>query len=436
MDLFRGRGNAATSASVRAEPPLTASATSSVQSATQWSNGFVTAGPSRAGVAVNEQAALSIPATLQALRVLTGVFAMTPLHAYQRTDKGRKPADNLPGARLFRDDPNSHQTPFGFMELAMADLMLAGDFFAYISRGAGFQPRALTRLKPGTTVIAQHFDRQDGVTLFYDATLPDGTRERFPSRDILHVPGFTRDGINGLNPVRYARDALGSTIATSQHTADFWARGGKPSTVLQSEQRISREDKAEIRSDWQRLYGGLSGESVAVLDQDLKAEFLTHNMQENQMIETRQFQVVDLARIWGVPPHLIFDLSRSTFSNIEQQSLEFVIYHLGPHYTRFAQAITKAFAPEGHYFEHLTDALTRGDIKSRMQAYWLQRQMGMANANELRRLDNLPEIEGGAGSDYWRPSNMEVAGQPTANRPGTMPGADGDNDPEDDDVEE
>lgn len=358
---------------------------------------------------------------------------MTPLHAYQRGNRGRRAADDLAGARLFRVAPNSHQTPFGFMELAMADVMLSGDFYAYISRGSDYQPAALTRLTPGTVMPVQYFDRADGVTLFYDATLPDGTRERFPSRDILHVAGFSRDGINGLNPVRYARDALGSTIATSQHTADFWARGGRPSTVLQSEQRISTEDKRAIRTDWQSLYSGPTGEPVAVLDQDLKAQFLTHNMQENQMIETRQFQVVDLARIWGVPPHLIFDLTRSTFSNIEQQSLEFVIYHLGPHYTRFAQAVTKAFAPEGHYFEHLTDALTKGDIKSRMEAYWHQRQMGMVNGNELRRRENLPEVNGAAGEDYWRPSNMEVAGAPRQAAPTGRPPA---TDPEDDDVEE
>ncbi|GAA4218593.1 phage portal protein [Sagittula marina] len=411
MDLFRGRESAAPAANLRSEPPVTASGASNVQSATQWSNGYVTAGASRAGVAVSENSALSIPATLQALRILTGVFAMTPLHAYTKGERGRASADHLPSAKLFRESPNSHQTPFSFMELAMADLMLSGDFYAYVSRGNGFSPSALTRLLPGSVLPVQHFDRADGITVFYDATLPDGTRERFPSRDILHVAGFSRDGINGLNPIRYARDALGSTIATNQHTADFWGRGGKPSTVLQTSGKISPEDKKAIRYDWQSLYSGLSGESVAVLDQDLKAEFLTHNMKDNQMLETRQFQVVDLARLWGVPPHLIFELSRATFSNIEQQSLEFVIYHLGPHYTRFAQAITKAFAPHGHYFEHLTDALTRGDLKSRMEAYWQQRQMGMVNGDELRRRENLSEIPDGAGQEYWRPSNMAIAGQ-------------------------
>lgn len=416
MDLFRS-GRAA-APMTRAEPPVTASAGSNVESASQWSNGFVTSGvSSRAGVAVSERTALSIPATLQALRILTGVFAMTPVHYYERAASGRENADHRAEAQLFRTAPNSHQTPFAFFELVMADLMLSGSFSAYISRGPAGRERALTRLTPGSVTVVEHFDRLDGKTLFYDATLPDGTHERFPARDILHIPGFSRDGVNGLNPIRYARDALGSTIATSEHAASFWSKGGRPSTVLTTEQKVGTEDKTRIRTDWERLYSGNDGSRVAVLDQDLKAAFLTHDMKSSQFIETRQFQVVDLARIWGVPPHLIFDLSRATFTNIEQQSLEFVIYHLGPHYARVSQALTKAFARSGHYYEHLTDALVKSDLKSRMEAYWQQRQMGMVNGNELRAKENLPNVPGDAGEAYWRPSNMEIAGAPRGDQP-------------------
>lgn len=191
---------------------------------------------------------------------------------------------------------------------------------------------------------------------------------------------------------------------------------------MRSPQKIAQESKLKIKGDWQSLYSGPNGDAVAVLDQDLSVEFLTHDMRASQFVETRGFQVLDLARIWGVPPHLIFDLSKATFGNIEQQSLEFVIYHLGPHYARVAQAVTKSLADDGHYFEHLTDALVRGDLKSRMEAYWLQRQMGMVNGNELRARENQPNIDGDAGTEFWRPSNMSVAGEidPTKNG-GTQP---------------
>ena len=336
---------------------------------------------------------------------------MTPLHHYEKTDAGRIEDGMSAAAKLFKGSPNSHQTSFAFMELLLADILLSGDFFAYVSRRANGEAVAMTRLKPGHCTIAEYFDRTEGTTLFYDATLPDGSRERFPSRDIFHVPGFSRNGVNGLNPVQYAKDALGGAISTSDHAARFWNKGGRPSTVLSTQEKVSSEDKRRIRTDWNSLYSGPDGDAVAVLDQDLKAAFLSHDLKASQFLETRQFQVVDLARIWGVPPHLIFDLSKATFGNIEQQSLEFVIYHLGPHYVRVAQAASKCFAREGFYFEHVTDALVRGDLKSRMEAYWLQRQMGMVNGDELRTYENKPHIGGNAGKEYWRPGNMLVAGE-------------------------
>lgn len=412
LDFFRS-GSTPGPASVRAEPTL--QATSTVQSEGQWRTFAVQSGPSRSGVQVNETTVLSIPAVIAALRILTGVFAMTPVHYYERGQGGRASRDELPEAQLLCVSPNSHQTPFAFLELLLADMLLSGNFFAYVSRNNRGEPVAMTRLRPGTVSVADYFDREVGTVLFYDATLPDGSSGRFPSRDILHVSGFTRDGVAGINPVKSAREAFGGAVATSNHAANFWGKGGKPSTVLQSKQKIGPDDKARMRTDWQALYSGPDGESVGVLDQEMTAQFLTHNMQESQFIETRGFQVLDLARVLGVPPHLIFDLSKASFANIEMQSLEFIIYHMGPHYARVAQALTKFLGRQGHYYEHLTDALVKGDLKSRMEAYWLQRQMGMVNGNELRRKENKPDIEGPAGTEYWRPSNMAVAGEPTGN---------------------
>ena len=414
FDLFRPAA-ARELPAARVEPVVSASGQSEqVSSPSQWKGLIGASAPSRAGVAVNETTALSLPATLQAVRVLTGVLAMTPLHYYRRAESGRVRDDDRGVGSLLLSRPNSHQSAFAFFELLWGDILLAGNFFGYVSRNFAGEPVALTRLKPGSVLISEYFDRREGRILFYDATLPDGTRERFPARDIWHVAGLSRDGINGLNPISYMRDALGGAIATGDHASRFWAKGGKPATVLESKQKISPPDKTQIREDWKRLYGSMDGETIAVLDQELKPNFLAHNLKDSQFLETRQFQVVDLARIWGVPPHLIFDLTRSTNNNIEHQSLEFVIYHLGPHFARLAGAASVQFADDGHYFEHLTDALVKGDLKSRMEAYWHQRQMGMANANELRSRENQPAIPGDAGSEYWRPTNMGIAGAPAA----------------------
>ncbi|AXQ93196.1 phage portal protein [Cereibacter azotoformans] len=407
FDFFRSEPQA-----TRSEPPVVAQASGDVQSPSQW-HGFVTGGVSRSGVRVSETTALSIPATLQAIRVLSGVFAMTPLHYFRRTGDGReRVSDDI--AALLHDRPNSHQTAFAFRELLKMDLLLSGNFYAYVSRDFAGRPKALTRLKPGSVLIAEYFDRSEGVTLFYDATLPDGSRERFPARDIWHIAGMSRDGLAGLNPIQFARDAIGGAIATADHAAKFWGNGGRPSTLLKTKHKVDPIARKQIKSDWKAIYGGPFGDDIAVLDQELEAQFLSHDNKASQYLETRGFQVMDLARLWGVPPHLIFDLSRATFSNIEQQSLEFIVFHLGPHYERVSQSATRQFAADAYYFEHVTDALVKGDVKSRMEAYWLQRQMGMVNANELRRRDNLAPIEGGAGEEYWRPGNMTLAGTPPA----------------------
>lgn len=410
FDFIRPGRSEAPVPTARPEPPLRSAA---LQSESQW-NGFVVGGPSRAGIRVDERSVLSLPATMQALRVLSGVFAATPRHYYRREESGRTRLSDDPMARLIHDAPNGYQSAYDFFELYLQDLLLAGNFFAYVSRDFRGQPVALTRLKPWTVKVAEYFDRTEGYTLFYDATLPDGSSGRFPAREILHVRGMSRDGLVGLNPLQYMRDAFGGAIATADYAARYFQSGARPSVVLTTEKQTSPETRESMRADWKRLYHGVDGEKVAVLDQGLKPEFLSHDNQESQFIETRTFQVVDIARAWGVPPHLVFELSRATFSNIEQQSLEFITFHLGPHYVRLEQALTRAFAAPGHYFEHLTDALVRGDLKSRMEAYWYQRQMGMVSADELRARENMNGIGGEAGGERWRPSNMTIAGTPVA----------------------
>lgn len=401
-------------ATPREEPAMTSS---SVQSGTQWSNGFTTPGLATAGVRVDESTVIGLPGTLQALRVLCGVFAMTPLIYYKRDGDGRTAARGTAVYDLLRVAANGHQSAFHFRELMMGDILLGGEFNAYVSRDRLGRPVALTRLRPGTCRPALYFDPAEGETLFFDATLPNGHAARFAGRDILHIVGLSRDGLTGLSPIRYAREALGGALATERHAQRFWARGGKVDTVLQVKGRTSREDKSEMRADWMRLYGNPDASNVAVLDQDATANFLSLDHEKQQFLELRGFQLGDLARIWGVPPHLIFDLSKATFSNIEQQSLEFLTYHLGPHFERVSSAVTMRLAEADHFAEHLTDALVKGDLKSRMEAYWLQRQMGMVNANELRQRDNLKPIPGTAGETYWQPGNMVDAAAPPSGTP-------------------
>jgi len=401
--------------------PGAAAQESSVHRPEQW----LTASfgrPSAAGRRVGEADVMSLPAVMQALRILCGVFAMTPMHYHRATAQGSERATEDPLYDLFHANPNGVQTAFGFKELLLGDILLAGRFAAWTSRDRLQTPTALTRLDPNQVHPVEFFSRDEGVSIFFDATLPDGSRERFAPRDVWHVPGMGR-GLTGLNPVAFMRDALGAALATGDYAAKFWANDAKPSVVLAAPKdvKIPRSDKQALREDWDALHAGAGrSHSTAVLDQGLEAKFLSHDNQHSQFIETRTFQVLEVARIFGVPPHLLFELSRATFGNIEQQSLEFVIYHLGPHYQRVSEAATKAFAAPGCWYEFLPDALVKGDLKSRMEAYAIQRNIGMANADELRRRDNINPIGGRAGEEYWRPANMAISGTDPAT-PATPP---------------
>ena len=412
LDLFRSAP-----ARAKVEPQIGApggvQASGSLASESQW-NGFVTGRVSRAGVVVNERTTMSLPAVMQALRIICGVFAMTPLAYYRRTSEGRERASDDPLWTLLHDRPNQTQSAFSFKELLLADVLLTGNFYAYVSRDSRMRPVALTRIKPGNVTVHDYFDRASGLELFYDATLPDKSHERFSARDIWHIAGPTRDGEVGLSPLDYMRDALGGSIATSDYTSRYWANNARPPIQLHTDHKMAPADKDRLRADWRARFSGVDGDSIAVLDQGLKADFLTFDHQQSQLLETRQFQVLDVARAFGVPPHLLFDLSRATFSNIEHQSLEFITFHMGPHYERVAGAAARQFAAPDHYFEFLTDALVKGDIKTRWEAYRIQRETGVLSADEIRERENLNRIGGAAGDERWRPGNMTISGTPVA----------------------
>lgn len=376
-----------------------------------------TTGGSR--VSINERSAMTLPAVLHALEILTGVFAMTPMIYYRREDDGKTRADNSHLFTLFHDRPNEAQSVFLFKEVMLGDMLMAGGFANFVHRDGMFRPKSLSRLDPRMVHPASHWDRQDGLELFYDARLPDGSNGRFTRTDIWHVPGFSRDGLLGVNRVKLLDDMLGSAVAAGEYARHFWENNAQPATLLKAKGKVNPEDKAKIKFDWKRMFSGArkAGE-VAVLDQEMEAETLGATNKDSQFVEVRAFNVVEVARAFGVPPHLLYELSRATFSNIEQQSLEFIMYSMMPHYERVASAATHYFAEPGHFFEFMPDALLKGDVKTRWEAYKAARESGVLNADEIRKKENMQPIGGKAGEERWRPANMAVSGEPN---PATAP---------------
>lgn len=366
---------------------------------------------------VTERTALTFPAAWRALEILTGVFAMTPLIYYrQLPDGGKERAEASPLYKIFKSSPNATQSDFAFKEVMLGDLLLAGRFVSFTHRNDLFQTTALTRLDPYAATVNQSWDRRDGHELFYDVTLPDGARERLTRADIWHVAGFSRDGLVGLDRIQFMNAALASGVATSEFAARFWENNAQPATLIQAKGKVAPEDKEKYRVDWKRLFRGpKNAGEVAVVDQEMDVKFLQVDNKASQYVESRTFSVLEVARAFGVPPHLLFELSRATFSNIDQQSLEFIIYCMGPHYARVAAAATQHFAEDGHFFEFLPEALLKGDIKTRFEAYGIAIDKGIYNPNEVRTMENRNKREG--GDEYRLGSGSTVEGSaPTAPR--------------------
>ena len=363
-------------------------------------------GGSSSGKHVNERSAMQMTAVYSCVRILSEAVAGLPLHLYQYTaDGGKAKALDHPLYRLLHDEPNPEMTSFIFRETLMTHLLLWGNAYAQIIRNGKGEVLGLYPLMPAKMTV----DRDAKGELFYRylRTTEDspglGKAETvyLDPHDVLHISGLGFDGLIGYSPIAMARNAIGMAIACEEYGAKFFANGANPGGVL--EQPGTIKDPAKVRESWNSVYQG-SGNShrIAVLEEGLHFNPISIANEQAQCLDTRKFQINEIARIFRVPPHMVGDLEKSSFSNIEEQSLEFVKYTLGPWVIRWEQALARALFSEAEkprmFFKFNVDGLLRGDYVSRMNGYAVGRQNGWMSANDIRSLENLdpiPEDEGG-----------------------------------------
>ena len=222
--------------------------------------------------------------------------------------------------------------------------------------------------------------------------------------EVLHVPGLGFDGLVGYSPIAMAKNAIGLAIAAEEYGSKFYANGAAPSGVLEHPNVL--KDPAKVRDSWNAAFGGSSNaHRVAVLEEGMKYTPISISPNEAQFLETRKFQINEIARIFRVPPHMVGDLEKSSFSNIEQQSLEFVKYTLNPWVCRWEQALQRALLDDDekgkYFFRFNVEGLLRGDYQSRMNGYATARQNGWMSANDIRELENLDRIPAELGGDLY-----------------------------------
>ena len=365
-------------------------------------------GGTTSGKTVTERSAMQMTAVYSCVRILSEAVAGLPLHLYRYTDSGGKAmALDHPLYHLLHDEPNPEMSSFVFRETLMTHLLLWGNAYAQIIRNGKNEIIALYPLMPNRMTV----DRDENGRLYYayargqDEVIRDKSRTVILSpADVLHIPGLGFDGLVGYSPIAMAKNAIGMAIACEEYGAKFFANGASPGGVLEHPGTI--KDPQRVRDSWMSQFGGsANANKIAVLEEGLHYTPIGISPEQAQFLETRKFQINEIARIFRVPPHMVGDLEKSSFSNIEQQSLEFVKYTLDPWVIRWEQSIMRSLLnkeEKARYFVKFNlEGLLRGDYQSRMNGYAIGRQNGWMSANDIRELENLDRIPAEDGGDLY-----------------------------------
>jgi HK97 family phage portal protein len=366
---------------------------------------------SPAGVRITPETALQCSAFLACVRVISESVASLPLHVFRRlATGGKEKAPDHPLYRLLHRSPNPWQTSMEFREQMTALYLMYGQSFAEIIAGpAGFADQ-LVPLHPSRMTV----EMVEGGRLRYRYRDPAiNNRERvYTQEQIYHLRWLSLDGINGEPPVALSRSAIALARALEVHGSSYFGNGARPGVVLESDSPIPPEAADRLREQWERMHRGPDrAHRTAVLPNGVKAHELSGSNEAAQFLETRQYQVVEVCRQFRMPPHMIQDLTRSTYSNIEVQGTEFVQHCLLPHCKRWEAAIARDLLTDDRLFaEHSMTALLRGDSAARSTYYREMLNIGVLSVNEIRELENLNPI-GPEGDQRFMQVNMTTLQQ-------------------------
>jgi len=374
-----------------------------------WLSGILLGESSTSGVAVTPESAMTSSAVFACVRILSETLASLPLITYERLrEGGRKRATNFYLYTLLHDEPNKWMTSFEYRETLQGHLALWGNAYSDIDYDGAGRVKSLFPLRPDRM---KDIKIENGVKM-YQYQLPSGEYTWIGGERIWHLKAFG-DGLFGYSPVQLMRNAIGLSLAMEKYGAKFFGNGARPGGVLEHPGKLGDEAQRRLRSSWSEMHQGLdNSHKVAILEEGLKWHEVGIPPEDAQYLEGRKFQGTEIARIYRVPPHMIADLDKATFSNIEHQSQEFLNYTMLPWTTRWEQSIRKYLLlpqeQKRYYAEFLVDGLLRGDITARTSYYATGRNWGWLSVNDIREKENMNPVDG--GDVYLQPLNMIPAG--------------------------
>ena len=376
------------------------------------------------GKPVTSAQAMRLAAVFGCVRVLAESVGMLPLRAYATTASGSTLADGERLQQLLTVEPNGYMTPQEFKELLMVCLCLRGNFYAYKVYAMG-EVVELLPLDPGCVQVKL----DSAWNPVYNVTFPDGTCETLGQKEIWHVRGLTLDGLTGLSPISYARQAVALGLATEEHGARLFSNGAVTTGVLRTDNALTDEAYNRLRDDFAERHSGLvNAHRPMILEMGLNWQSMALNAEDSQFLETRKFQLEEICRVFRVPMHMVQNTDRATFNNIEQLGIGFINYSLVPYLTRIEQRVNAGLVSPSKrgkiYAKFNTGALLRGDLKSRMESYATGINWGIYSPNECRALEELNPREG--GDVYLTPLNMTTNPEAANDDDAAQPGGDQD----------
>jgi HK97 family phage portal protein len=360
---------------------------------------------SNAGVNVNATTAMRQSAVFACVHLLSSTFAYVPWITYRRLPRGKERALEHQLYPILHNRPNPEQSSFTFRSIAMAHALLYGNGVAEIEFDGSGQPIALWPL-PAWRVKAL---RAQDNSLFYQVSLPDGTTKNLPAFAVWHLMGLSTDGMGGLSVISQARESIGLALATEEFGARFFSGGANVGGVAIHPNVLSEPAAKRLQATLDEQYAGLGqAHRLMLLEEGMKYEKVGIPNNDSQFLETRTYQVVDIARMFRVPPHMIAELSKATYSNIENQGIEFVVYTMNPWFVNAEQETNyKLFGLGSAYFtEFLVDGLLRGDVAARATFYKELFYLGSISPNDIREKENWNPIADPRGDETFVGANM------------------------------
>ena len=366
-----------------------------IQDNVRDSGTIFTFGRADSGEQVDEKSAMQIATVYACVRLLAESVAQLPLHLYRYTDSGtgKEMATDHSLYAVIHRQPNPEMTSFTWRETMMVHLLLYGNAYCQIIRDGKNDVVSVYPLLPENVEVDR--DEHGEIYFIYHAYTDETPGEKnkdiiFRREEVLHVPGLGFNGLVGFSPIAMMKNSLGSTLAVEKYGSAFFKNGAQPSGVLEHPGVLKNPEK--IRQNWSDVYGGANNaHKVAVLEEGMSYKAISLPPEDSQFLSTRQFGVEEICRIFRVPPHMVQDLQRATFNNIEHLAIEFVMHTLMPWLVRIEQAIIKDVLideEKNEFFPKFNvDGLMRGDYKSRMEGYAVAITNGITSVNDVRKLE-------------------------------------------------